>query len=126
MTARLGLVVIRARDMAVSRIFYESLGLAFREEKHGNGPAHLSSTAAGVVFDIYPRKSDSDSPSAVRIGFTVDSIESVLAIAGSASGAVVTPPKTTQWGRRAVVQDPDGHTVELLEGDHDGGSARRT
>lgn len=126
MTAHLGLVVIRARDMAASRTFYESLGLTFQEEKHGGGPAHLSSTATGVVFEIYPRRSDADSTSAVRIGFTVESIESVLANVGSAPGAVVTPPKTTQWGRRAVVQDPDGHTIELLECCTDDGRGRRT
>lgn len=114
MIVRLGLVVLRVRDLTVSRVFYEALGLTFQEETHGGGPAHLSSTAAGVVFELYPRRSDVDSTSAVRIGFTVDSIDRALGAVGSTP--VVAPPRSTPWGRRTVVQDPDGHTVELLEG----------
>ena len=30
-------------------------------------------------------------------------------------GAVLSPPKDSEWGRRAVVTDPDGHRVELLQ-----------
>jgi lactoylglutathione lyase len=28
---------------------------------------------------------------------------------------VLSPPKNSQWGRRAVVEDLDGHHVELTE-----------
>jgi hypothetical protein len=28
---------------------------------------------------------------------------------------VVSPPQETEWGRRAVIADPDGHRVELVE-----------
>jgi predicted enzyme related to lactoylglutathione lyase len=28
---------------------------------------------------------------------------------------VISAPKDSDWGRRAVVADPDGHRIELLE-----------
>lgn len=31
------------------------------------------------------------------------------------SARVVSPPADGPWGRRAVIVDPDGHTVEIFE-----------
>jgi lactoylglutathione lyase len=32
---------------------------------------------------------------------------------GAIGAKIITPPEATPWGRRAVVKDFDGHTVEL-------------
>lgn len=116
MEPRLCLVVIRSRDLATSRRFYEAIGLTFREEQHGNGPRHLTCILGDTVFEIYPVSSDEDSTTSARLGFRIRDIELALSAVVDRSGTIVSQPKASPWGKRAVVRDPDGHVVELVEG----------
>lgn len=116
MTVRPNLLVIRVADLEASRRFYEALGLDFQVEKHGSGPEHLSYALSGFVFEIYPRRSEADSTSSVRIGFGLPALDPFLLDKLRSLGAeLVSGPKESEWGRRLVLRDPDGHTVELLE-----------
>jgi catechol 2,3-dioxygenase-like lactoylglutathione lyase family enzyme len=110
----LNLVVIRAADPERSAAFYRLLGLSFSKHRHGTGLEHFASEGGPVVFEIYPR-GDGASTSAMRLGFRVPSLEAAVATLLAAETPVVTPPARTEWGYRAVVLDPDGHKVELLE-----------
>ena len=49
-----------------------------------------------------------------RIGFNVDSVDDCLELLAKQDVDVVSPAKDSEWGRRAVVRDLDGHTVELV------------
>jgi predicted enzyme related to lactoylglutathione lyase len=108
------LVVIRSADLEKAASFYAGIGLALVRERHGSGPEHLAAELGGVVFEVYPL-GDSTGTRAVRIGFRVSSIASVLAIVQSLGGEVVSPARESPWGIRAVISDPDGHRVELNE-----------
>ena len=114
-SAHPSLVVIRVTDLEAARAFYEALGLDFQLEKHGKGPEHLSHAASGFVFEIYPRRSTTDSTAAVRLGFSVPSLTAVLTRLNRTEAEVVSKPQESTWGLRAVLRDPDGHTVELLQ-----------
>ena len=113
MDPQLNLVVIRASDLDASQRFYESLGLRFVRERHGQGPEHLAAEMGGLVFEIYPRREASTT--ATRIGVRVPSVSRAIAAATSHGGSLVSPPKASPWGTRAVLTDPDGHKVELSE-----------
>jgi len=88
--------------------------MQFVREKHGGGPEHYSCSMGGSVFEIYPSVPSEPETRATRLGFTVDSIERVIG-GLPADACVINAPKNTRWGRRAVIQDPEGHKVELLE-----------
>ena len=109
----LNLVVIRSRDINQAVRFYEILGLVFEKHAHGNGPEHYSSEINGMVFEIYPEQS-AGATSSVRLGFQVENIEVAVKAIQGLGLTIVSPPKNSEWGRRAVVQDFDGHKVELL------------
>ncbi len=49
------------------------------------------------------------------LGFRVASLEPALEALEPLGVRILTPPRTTPWGRRAVVQDPDGRAVEISE-----------
>jgi hypothetical protein len=83
-----------------------------QEEKHGNGPEHLAAEIAGTVFEIYPR-GDEPATTGVRLGFRVESVEAALAALEGA--AIVSPLSAGPWELRAVVVDPDGHRVEIVQ-----------
>ncbi|MCR9201471.1 MAG: VOC family protein [Planctomycetaceae bacterium] len=110
----LSLIVLRVADIESAVEFYSAIGLAFEREKHGTGPEHFSTALGDAVFELYPA-SERFPVSTSRIGFAVASIDTVLASLRKMSGEVLTEPKQTQWGLRAVVADPDGHRVELIQ-----------
>lgn len=112
-TPSINLVVLRVRDLETAEKFYSALGLSFAREKHGHGPEHLSADLNGVIFELYP-SSGTDS-TATRVGFQMLNLTQILEHIEEAGGSVLKAPSESEWGVRAVVRDPDGHKVELME-----------
>lgn len=113
---RLNLVVLYSSDVERLRAFYTLLGLEFEREQHGRGPEHYAADVDGVVLEIYPQSANATRDvSTMRLGFDVAWIDALLDPLVGAGGQVVTPPDETQRGIVAVVRDPDGRKVELVE-----------
>ena len=112
---KLSLVVIRAADLERSARFYAWLGLEFTKHSHGSGPEHYICELEGLVFEIYPRQTELDSTAATRIGFQIERLDATIDQLEQQGTSIVSPPKDSPWGKRAVVTDPDGHRVELTE-----------
>ena len=89
-------------------------GMLFDLHSHGIGPEHYASEVAGFVFEIYSKKNEKDDTKRARIGFRVDDVDGIVEMLREIKANVVTEPADTEWGRRAVVKDFDGHTVELV------------
>jgi lactoylglutathione lyase len=107
------LVVLRSHDLKRARAFYGALGVEFSQHSHGHGPEHLANEFDGQVFEIYPLAENDVPTSSARIGFSVQSVDDAYQALLAVGGQAVTSPQNSQWGRRAVVADPDGHRVEL-------------
>src|SRR5690242_1600884 len=103
----LNLVVLRSSDVARAVAFYTQLGLQFTRHRHGGGPEHFPAALPGGVFELYPVAPDGPSTLGTRIGFRVPSLDAVIAALAAQPGAVVSPPKDSEWGCRAVITDPD-------------------
>jgi predicted enzyme related to lactoylglutathione lyase len=111
----LNLVVLRSPDVPRAAAFYTRLGLQFSQHRHGSGPEHFAAELPGGVFELYPLSPDESSTLGTRIGFRVPSVDAAIAAVSDYPGAVVTPARDSEWGRRVVLADPDGHRVELLQ-----------
>lgn len=111
----LNLVVLRSSDMERAVTFYTLLGLQFTRHQHGKGPEHYSAELGNSVFEIYPASPEGLSTLGTRIGFSVTSLDTTLAAIRDYPQAIISPAKDSEWGRRAVVADPDGHRIELLQ-----------
>jgi lactoylglutathione lyase len=110
----LNLVVLRSADIEKASRFYRQMGLLFTRHSHGSGPEHYTSKVDGLVFEIYPLTAKSSPTTGTRIGFSVDSVDEIVRMLSEIGVKVVTPPSDSEWGRRAVVLDFDGHVVELV------------
>lgn len=90
------------------------LGFNFDYHRHGNGPFHYASDDLGFTFEIYPTsKSSLMENSDVRLGFDVENLSKII---NKLSGwEIITMPKQSEWGLKAVIQDLDGRKIELLE-----------
>ncbi|NNJ25159.1 VOC family protein [Alienimonas chondri] len=108
------LLVIRSPDIERAVTFYRQMGMTFEFHAHGNGPKHYASESNRFVFEIYPQRSAADTTRHVRLGFHVDDVDGVVQLLRDIDAEVRTPPTATEWGRRAVVKDFDGHLVELV------------
>jgi lactoylglutathione lyase len=111
----INLVVLRSANLDLSSAFYSKLGLVFAQHQHGSGPLHLTAELAGSVFEIYPSTPSFPPSVGTRVGFRVPSLDNVIAALAYYPGSIISEPKTSPWGYRAVVVDPDGHHIELVE-----------
>jgi lactoylglutathione lyase len=111
----LNLVVLRSPDIVRAAAFYTLLGLHFIQHRHGKGAEHFAAELPGGVFELFTQTADSPTTLVTRIGFAFPSVDSVIAALSEYPTAVVSAPKNSEWGRRAIVSDPDGHRVELIE-----------
>jgi catechol 2,3-dioxygenase-like lactoylglutathione lyase family enzyme len=111
----LSLVVVRAQDVERLADFYATLGLCFVKHRHGNGPEHVSATMGETVFEIYPASGSAESTASTRLGFTVPSLADVVDQLRKLNVTILSEPSDTPFGRRAVVQDFEGHKVEIYE-----------
>jgi lactoylglutathione lyase len=111
----LNLVVLRSSNLEQAARFYSRLGLQFTRHQHGHGPEHFAAELGNSVFELYPLSADGPSTLGTRIGFSVPSLDAALAALDDYPAAVLSPPKDSPWGRRAIIVDPDGHRIELLQ-----------
>lgn len=111
-------IVLYARDIAVTRGFYESLGLTFAEERHGDGPIHFSHDFQGIVLEIYPLKDGVKTSlyEGIALVFYVDDLAKALKRLEPTCGPSKTLPRVSA-ARTASVRDPDGRIVRLIEHD---------
>lgn len=108
------LLVLRSTRFDQLRAFYELLGLSFVREQHGSGPVHDSASVGPVVLEIYPTRGESEIDH-VRLGFAVGDPDAVFRSLRDSGAEVSAEPRDSAWGRRAVVRDPDGRAVELVQ-----------
>lgn len=108
----LSLFVLQSGDVEAAKDFYSLLGLSFVEEQHGKGPRHYSATTGALVLEIYPCQGSSPL-TPVRIGFRVPFLDQTLGTLRNRGARIVREASDSPWGRRAVVEDPDGNRVEL-------------
>lgn len=108
------LLVIRSPDIDRAVTFYQRMGLRFDRHSHGKGPEHCASDVGGFIFEIYPQKGADDITTNTRIGFNVFDVDGIVDRLREIHAIIVMEPTETEWGRRAVVKDFDGHTVELV------------
>ena len=114
--ARLHLVVLRVADLERAAAFYRMVGFVFVRHAHGSGPEHYACEQGGMVFELYPATPEQPVTPSTRVGFIVAKVDDVVISAAAIEGAkVISAAKDSEWGRRAVLADPDGHRVEIVE-----------
>jgi len=101
--------------MQAAASFYASLGMHFEHHRHGQGPFHYAAKIEEVVFEIYPLKDDEVADSTVRLGFTVNALDSFVKKLQTEGIKILKEPAMTPWGYTCLVEDPDGRKVELKQ-----------
>jgi hypothetical protein len=113
---QLKLLVLRTPRLNALRKFYRMIGIDFTEEQHGTGPTHLTGPLGDAILELYPFTDDNAvADTTTRLGITVPNlVESVVALE-TLGTPIVSRPRQTRWGWRAIVRDPDGRVIELYQ-----------
>jgi catechol 2,3-dioxygenase-like lactoylglutathione lyase family enzyme len=113
----LKLLVLRTPQLNRLRRFYQLLGIDFAEERHGTGPTHFAGRVGDAVLELYPLPNEGGTvDSMVRLGFSVTDLSEAIRSLEADGATILSGPRPTAWGNRAVVRDPDGRSVKLYEG----------
>ncbi|MGF1666750.1 MAG: VOC family protein [Acidimicrobiia bacterium] len=112
---RISSLVLYAIDVAATAEFYRQLGVEF----HPAGPGRLVADVGGCRFAISPSSSGDTArqggAGTVMPGIDVGSVDTAIGRVISGGGTVLRAAETLDWGRRAVLLDPDGRAVEIVE-----------
>lgn len=114
---KLNLVVLYSQQPEALRDFYAALlRKPFVEEKHGEGLVHYSSSLDNIVFEIFPRKKtpQEEHSQEPALGFEVPDLETAVA-SEEVKPFVYREPHQREYGRVALLIDPDGRRIILTE-----------
>ena len=115
MKLTVNLLVLRCKDIEVTRRFYELLGLTFVEEKHGAGPKHYAWERDGFVLELYPT-AEGQTSDGVRIGFSTAILADLAGdLRHNADVNILKQPYSTADRLVMLLQDPDGRKVEVSQ-----------
>jgi catechol 2,3-dioxygenase-like lactoylglutathione lyase family enzyme len=114
--ARINLLVLKTRGLEKLKHFYTALGIRFTAEQHGKGPGHYAGQVGDLVLELYPLEDTRAADATTRLGLVVADLDAVVRSLATEEGVLVSQPRQTAWGLRAVVRDPDGRMVELYQG----------
>jgi lactoylglutathione lyase len=113
-------LILHSSRLEKCAAFYRELGLSLEHEQHGDGPVHYAGELQGAHIAIYEAKPGTAGArgigGATQIGFRVSSLEETFRLVVEAGAKVLVEPQTVPWGKRVVVEDPDGRPVELNQG----------
>jgi catechol 2,3-dioxygenase-like lactoylglutathione lyase family enzyme len=101
-------------DLARSRDFYrDKIGLTVGTDY----PPHWVDfdLGGGAQLGLHPADARlTVAPGSMSIGFTVGDVDTLIANLKADGVTIVTEPFDENFGRLAVVADPDGYSVQLL------------
>lgn len=120
MEPNLGALVLFAGDLERTLAFHRALRFPVEPDDHEEGPLHYACDVGGVHIAIFPADDPGRaapvhrSGGATFPGFAVPSLDNAAAVARRLGAPIVEEPSRYPWGRRMLLRDPDGRTVEVF------------
>ena len=116
MVSKLHSITLKSLQPQWTRDFYTALGFEFSEVKIYRGSQILRSHCDGLEISLIAEEhSRQDHRPSLQLSFIVPELASVFKKLGQISGVVVLlEPTEMPEGLKAIVQDPEGHAVELI------------
>jgi uncharacterized glyoxalase superfamily protein PhnB len=110
-------LILYSSNLSKTVEFYTKLGLPLEHEDHGSGPVHYACELQGAHIAIFESKPGDALKrgfgGATQFGLQVDSVDETFQIAIKAGAKVIIEPQSAPWGKRAIIEDPDGRPLEL-------------
>lgn len=97
--------------------FYQIIGFDFKTNKIDKGGVIYRAVHSGVEFSLYSiENAQKVQIPNLQLGFRVTDLEKSVAQLNQVSGAMcILDPTEMPDGKKAIMIDPDGHSIELTE-----------
>jgi predicted enzyme related to lactoylglutathione lyase len=113
--ATFSLAMVMSNDLAKSRDFYRDvIGLTV-------GVDHVPhwvdfELPGGAKFGLHPAGHGGGPvmPGSMSLGFAVDDVDAFVEAAKAKGVSVMSEPRETDFGRLAILRDPDGYPVQVV------------
>jgi len=112
---RISALTLYTLDVVTTADFYRMLGIPLAPADGGRmvgevdgGRIAIAPAGTGDVALAAAAGTD-------MIGFEVESVDEAVERAATNGAVVLRAPQAVSWGRRAILSDPDGRAVELVE-----------
>jgi lactoylglutathione lyase len=103
---KLNLIVLKSPNIEATKTFYESTGINFTVEQHGDGPRHYAGIINGVVMEIYPGSAENEG---ITLGFWVNDLGVLPTTLIRAGGKILAEP--TIDNPYLIIRDIDGRRI---------------
>lgn len=110
---RIGAVILLVTDMKRSIKFYrDTLGMELKEQSKD----WTEFSKGGTVLALHPsRKKRIKRNNSMLVGFNVSDLDSVCSELKKKKVKFYKKLKVESFGKHAIIQDPDGHLISLVE-----------
>lgn len=109
-------LVFYARVVARTVAFYQALGVEMHPRSQGRYVGEVGGVRIAVAEAVSGEPAAPQvAPGSVMVGFEVADTDAAVLAVHPIGGAVVRGPEQLSWGRRVLLTDPDGRTVEVVD-----------
>jgi lactoylglutathione lyase len=113
-------IILWSHRLEETVAFYRKIGLPVVTEQHGpDDDPNYALDFGDVHFGFIEATSEvglkSGIGGAVQFGFAVQSVDETYRLALENGAKAVIPPQNMPFGRRAVVEDPDGRPIQFKQ-----------
>ena len=100
----------------LGKFYRDILGIPLEEEKHGNSAMHYGCEIGDLHFAIHQAEAGKrPGVGSVNLAFEVFDIDSHMRDLAQKDVKIISQPKDLGFMKLAVINDPDGNTVEFTE-----------
>jgi predicted enzyme related to lactoylglutathione lyase len=110
---KIGAVILLVSDMKRSTKFYrDTLGMKLKKQSKD----WTEFSEGGTVLAIHPaRKKKIKKNNSMLVGFSVSDFEDVMEGLKKKKAKFYKKPKEEPFGKHAIIQDPDGHLISIVQ-----------
>jgi hypothetical protein len=110
-------ITINTAQLQNMLVFYSRIGFKFQAVQVNKGSEVYRAVHDGVEFSLYslPSALKSQVPS-LQLGFQITELESTIQDLAKVPGTLlILDPTDMPDGKKAIILDPDGHSIELCQ-----------
>jgi predicted enzyme related to lactoylglutathione lyase len=107
---KLNLIVLKSPNVEATKKFYESMGIDFTVEQHGDGLRHYAGIINEVLMESYPGGAGNEG---LTMGFCVNDLGALQRTLISAGGKLIAEPTTDN--PYLNIRDSDGRRIILTQ-----------
>jgi len=113
MFSRIGAVILLVSDIKRSiRFYHDTLGMELKHESKD----WTELSTRGTVLALHPaRKKKIKKNNGMLVGFSISDFDDVINSLKKKRVKFYKKPKQEPFGKHAIIQDPDGHLISIVQ-----------